>query len=149
VQSKICSIIIISSVLAFALIAGIPAAFVNISAQGEGGNTGERTGGEGMTGGSDFHFESNVSETNTQIIARELNELSETEIRDYPLADLPLEDIKAVFMILDSGNLSKVLLNINDITIKNIYDKFTPMTFNNIIKKISESSKIKIHNRVQ
>ncbi|HYZ96604.1 MAG TPA: hypothetical protein VE524_08405, partial [Nitrososphaeraceae archaeon] len=48
--------VIISSVLAFALIAGIPAAFVNVLAQGEGGNggggEGGMTGGEGgMTGG--------------------------------------------------------------------------------------------------
>jgi hypothetical protein len=42
---------IISSFLVFALIAGIPAAFVNILAQGEGGNTGGMPGGEGMTGG--------------------------------------------------------------------------------------------------
>ena len=43
--------VIISSILAFALIAGIPAAFVNVLAQGEGGNGG---GGEGgMTGGGD------------------------------------------------------------------------------------------------
>ena len=42
---------IISSLVVFTLIAGIPAAFVNISAQGEGGNTGGMPGGEGMTGG--------------------------------------------------------------------------------------------------
>ena len=40
--------IVISSVLAFALIAGIPAAFVNVLAQGDGGNGG---GEGGMTGG--------------------------------------------------------------------------------------------------
>ena len=49
--------VIISSILAFALIAGIPAAFVNVLAQGEGGNggggEGGMTGGEGgMTGGN-------------------------------------------------------------------------------------------------
>jgi hypothetical protein len=42
---------IILSFLVFALIIGIPAAFVSISAQGEGGNTGGMPGGEGMTGG--------------------------------------------------------------------------------------------------
>ena len=50
-QAKIHSIVI-SSVLAFALIAaGIPAAFVSVLAQGEGGGTGGMPGGEGMTGG--------------------------------------------------------------------------------------------------
>jgi hypothetical protein len=43
--------VIISSILAFALIAGIPAAFVSVLAQGEGGDTGGMPGGEGMTGG--------------------------------------------------------------------------------------------------
>ena len=46
--------VIISSILAFALIAGIPAAFVNVLAQGEGGgDDGGMTGGGegGMTGG--------------------------------------------------------------------------------------------------
>ncbi|MGE0242802.1 MAG: hypothetical protein AB7F53_02440, partial [Nitrososphaeraceae archaeon] len=55
-DSKI-NTIIISSILAFALIAGIPAAFVNVLAQGDGGSdTGGMTGGSdtgGMTGGSD------------------------------------------------------------------------------------------------
>jgi hypothetical protein len=51
--------VIISSILAFALIAGIPAAFVNVLAQGEGGNggggEGGMTGGEGgMTGGGNM-----------------------------------------------------------------------------------------------
>ena len=49
-ESKIQSIVI-SSILAFALIAGIPAAFVSVLAQGEGGDTGGMPGGEGMTGG--------------------------------------------------------------------------------------------------
>ena len=43
--------IIISSILAFAIIAGIPSAFVSVLAQGEGGDTGGMPGGEGMTGG--------------------------------------------------------------------------------------------------
>ena len=52
-ESKIHSIII-TSILAFALIAGIPAAFVSVLAQGDGGmtgNTGGDTSGGGTTGG--------------------------------------------------------------------------------------------------
>ena len=51
-ESKIHSTIVITSILAFALIAtvGIPAAFVSVSGQGEGGGTGGMPGGEGMTG---------------------------------------------------------------------------------------------------
>ncbi|MDF2736691.1 MAG: hypothetical protein K0S93_547, partial [Nitrososphaeraceae archaeon] len=41
-DSKI-NAVIISSILAFALIAGIPAAFVNVLAQGEGGGEGGMT----------------------------------------------------------------------------------------------------------
>ena len=51
-ESKIQSIVI-SSILAFALIAGIPAAFVSVLAQGEDGGEGGNGGGEGgMTGGA-------------------------------------------------------------------------------------------------
>ena len=42
---------IFTSILALALIAGIPTIFVSISAQGEGGGSGGMPGGEGMTGG--------------------------------------------------------------------------------------------------
>ena len=50
-ESKIHSTIVITSILAFALIAAvIPTAFVSVSAQGEGGGTGGMPGGEGMTG---------------------------------------------------------------------------------------------------
>ena len=54
-DSKLHSIII-SSILAFALIAGIPAAFVSVLAQGEDGDTGGMTAGTGnatgLTGGA-------------------------------------------------------------------------------------------------
>ena len=49
-QAKIHSIII-SSILAFALIAGIPAAFVSVLAQGEDGDTGGMTAGAGNASG--------------------------------------------------------------------------------------------------
>ena len=45
------NLMIFTSILALALIAGIPTIFVSISAQGEGGGSGGMPGGEGMTGG--------------------------------------------------------------------------------------------------
>ena len=87
--------------------------------------------------------------SNGQIIATELIGLNQSEIKDYPLTDLPPDEIKAVFTILNSGNLSKVLLNIEDNDIKNIYDKLTPRTFDKIIQKISEPSKSKIKSKLQ
>jgi hypothetical protein len=52
-KSKLCiTTAISSSILAFALIAGIiPETLVSVLAQGEGGGTGGMPGGEGMTGG--------------------------------------------------------------------------------------------------
>jgi hypothetical protein len=50
---------IISSLLAFTLIAGIPGAFVSVLAQGEGDNTGGMPGGGGMTGGGGMSAETN------------------------------------------------------------------------------------------
>ena len=99
---------------------------------------------------SDFNFNNNdLILSNAHLIATELSELNQSEIKDYPFIDLPAEEIKAIFMILDSDNLSKVLLNIDDIAIKNIYDKLTPMAFNKLIEKILESNKTKMQIRVQ
>ena len=58
---------IISSLVVFALFAGIPAAFVNISAQGEGGNTGGMPGGEGMTGGGGMSADTSEMQTDEGI----------------------------------------------------------------------------------
>jgi hypothetical protein len=113
---------------------------------------------------SDFNFLSGATNTtgnlsdfptghtfsaNTRLIADDILLYNETEIRDYPLTDLPIEEIKAVFMILDSGNLSKLLLNIDDIAIKNIYEELTPVSFNKLIEDIPESTKREILNRIQ
>ena len=42
---------VIASILAFILFAGVTTSFVSVLAQGEGGDTGGMPGGEGMTGG--------------------------------------------------------------------------------------------------
>ena len=49
-DSKLNSMVI-ASILAFILFAGVTTSFVSILAQGEGGDTGGMPGGEGMTGG--------------------------------------------------------------------------------------------------
>ena len=49
-DSKLNSMVI-ASILAFVLFAGVTTSFVSVLAQGEGGNTGGMPGGEGMTGG--------------------------------------------------------------------------------------------------
>ena len=98
----------------------------------------------------DFNFTNNsLVYSNAELIAEDITFYNETEIKDYPLEYLSSEEIKAVFMILDSGNLSKVLLNIDDNNIKNIYDKLTPMTFDKIIQKIPESDRTKIKSKLK
>lgn len=49
-DSKLNSVVI-ASILAFVLFAGVTTSFVSVLAQGEGGDTGGMPGGEGMTGG--------------------------------------------------------------------------------------------------
>ena len=49
-DSKLNSMVI-ASILAFILFAGVTTSFVSVLAQGEGGDTGGMPGGEGMTGG--------------------------------------------------------------------------------------------------
>ena len=88
---------------------------------------------------SDFNFTERqlpLFSSNAHLIAKELIELDETEIKDYPLTDLPVDDIKAVFTILDSGNLSKVLLNIPADQLKEIQNKLSSEEFDNILKRL-------------
>jgi Mg/Co/Ni transporter MgtE len=81
-------------------------------------------------------FQSTNFSSNSKLIAQELILYNETEIKDYPLTDLPSEEIKAVFSILDSGNLSKVLLNVPQENIKEIKNKLSDEEFGNILNRL-------------
>lgn len=84
----------------------------------------------------------------SSIIAKELVGLNESEIKDYPFSDLPSKDIKAVFMILDSGNITKVLLNIPVNEIKEIQNKLSEEEFNNILNRVSIENQTQIKERI-
>lgn len=87
----------------------------------------------------DFNFS-----TNAKLIAQEISLYNETEIRDYPLSDLPTEEIKSVFNVLDSGNLSKVLLNMPVNDIKKIQKQLSDDEFNSILKRLPNETSIVI-----
>jgi hypothetical protein len=125
--------LITSYLLFFVLIIIISETFENVLAQGQGSDV----------GGFNSNFESNA-----QNIAEELGEWNETEIRDYPLTDLPIEEIKAVFMILDSGNITKVLLNIPVNDIQEIQNKLSEDEFNNILNRVSIENQTQIKERI-
>ena len=100
------------------------------------------------TNTSDFNSRDNNFSPNAMIIALDIALYNQTEIKDYPLTDLAPEEIKAVFNILDSGNVTKVLLNIPVNDIKEIQDKLPAEEFNNILNKVSIKNQIQIKERI-
>lgn len=86
---------------------------------------------------SDFDNPDTNFLSNAEIIAQEISLYTDTEIKDYPLADLPAEEIKAVFMILDLGNITKILLNIPVNDIQEIQNKLSEEEFNSILNRVS------------
>ena len=101
----------------------------------------ESTTGDFGNGGGDFS-------PNAKLIAEDIIMYNETEIKDYPLTDLPVDDIKAVFTILDSGNLSKVLLNIPADQLKEIQNKLSSEEFNNILKRLPKDNENQISKKL-
>ena len=81
---------------------------------------------------SDFNF----SGSNAQLVTRELTSLNKTEIKDYPLTDLPVGEIKRVFHFLDGKNVAKVLLNLPVNDIKKIQKQLSDDEFNSILNRL-------------
>ena len=96
----------------------------------------------------DFNSQDNNFSPNAMIIAQDMELYNETEIKEYPLTDLPPEEIKAVFSILDSGNITKVLLNIPGNDIKEIQNILSEDEFNNIMNKVSIENQTQIKERI-
>ena len=82
------------------------------------------------------------------MIVQDILHYNQTEIKDYPLTDLPPEDIKSVFMILDSGNITKVLLNIPVNDIHEIQNKLSEEEFNNILNRVTIENQTQIKERI-
>ena len=95
----------------------------------------------------DFNNDDNFS-PNAMVIVQDILHYNQTEIKDYPLTDLPPEDIKSVFMILDSGNITKVLLNIPVNDIHEIQNMLSEEEFNNILNRVSIENQTQIKERI-
>jgi hypothetical protein len=85
---------------------------------------------------------------NAKLIAQDIALYNEKEIKDYPLTDLPSSEIKAVFRVLDSGNIIKILLNIPVNDLKEIQNTLSEEEFNNILTRISIEKQTQIKERI-
>lgn len=74
-----------------------------------------------------------IEPSDAKIIAQKIISYNETQIKDYPISDLPPENLKAVFSILNPGNLSKIFTNISVEELNNIKDKLSIEEFENIL----------------
>ena len=86
--------------------------------------------------------------SNSKLIVQEIIDLNETEIKDYPLTDLAPEELKEVLNMLDSGNLSKVLLNIPIEEIKEIQKQLSSNEFNKILNRLPNDTSIAIKKNI-
>ena len=86
-------------------------------------------------------FSSPDISSNAKLIADDIALYNETEIKDYPLTDLQPEEIKAVFAILNPGNVSKVLISISDEGLDDIKNKLSKEEFNNILNTLPNETK--------
>jgi hypothetical protein len=113
---------------------------------GSGGDDGDGSGGDDGDAGSNSNDDK--FQLTTEQIANELNSLTPQEIREYPLADLTAEEIESVFGYLSSGDLASILLNIPQTSIIELRNIVTPVTFSEIISRITEPDRTQIENRV-
>ena len=90
---------------------------------------------------SPLDFSSPDISSNAKLIADDIALYNETEIKDYPLTDLQPEEIKAVFAILNPGNVSKVLISISDEGLDDIKNKLSKEEFNNILNTLPNETK--------
>ena len=96
----------------------------------------------------DFKNGANFS-TIAKLVAEDIRLYDENEIEGYPLAELSSNDIESVFIMLDSGNISKLLLNLNLDTVKEVKNKISIEEFDNILNKLSNETKNLINERIQ
>jgi len=83
----------------------------------------------------------------TTLIAKDLSNLSPTDIKDYDLKDLSTDEMKSVLCMLTPGNLTKVLTNIPVEDLLYLMDKLTPQTFLNILRILPAENSTQIINR--
>jgi hypothetical protein len=85
---------------------------------------------------------------NTERIAMELTELTPTEVSQYPITNLPAEDIKLAFGCLNPLSLAKVLLNIPQEDLIGVKNKLTPPTFNQTLNRLFEADRTQVEDRL-
>ena len=71
------------------------------------------------------------------IIAEDLKNIGENEVKDYPLVSLKDEELKLIFNLLDPTTLTNVLMNITPSDIQKIQEKIILSEYNKIVNKIS------------
>ena len=77
-----------------------------------------------------------IESSDAKIIAQKIISYNETQIKDYPISDLSSVELKAVFAILNPGNLSKIFINISVEELNNIKNKLSIEEFENILNML-------------
>ena len=92
-----------------------------------------------------------IGKTKSLIAERALNDLTRltsSEVKDYPLSDLSVEDIEDVLRGLSSSHLDKILSSISNEQLNTIRSKLPSDIFTEILDKLEEDVRIEIENRL-
>jgi len=82
--------------------------------------------------------------TSAALIAKDLTALSPSEIKEYGITDLSIDDLRIALNLLDKENLGKVLSNIPSEDLATIRKKIGPSTFDPILEKLSENDRVNV-----
>ena len=80
-------------------------------------------------------------------MAKELSDLNPKEIEIYGLSDYPRFVIQQALVFLNSGNLTKVLLNLPPDELMRIKSDLGPVNFNHILSLVLEPNRTEILNK--
>jgi hypothetical protein len=92
-----------------------------------------------------------IGKTKSLIAQRVLNDLSHltpSEVKDYPLSDLSVEDLEDVLKGLSSSNLAKILSSISNEQLNNIKSKLPSDIFTEILDKLEEDVRTEVTDRL-
>jgi hypothetical protein len=96
-------------------------------------------------------FDQNTSNghlTNPQLVEKELTNLSEDQIKEYPLRNVPIDELVIVLNNLSVQDLEKTLLNIPAEDLQEIFGKLSDDKLQSILNKVPIETRSDILNRI-
>lgn len=76
----------------------------------------------------------------SDLVVKELKNLSSVQLAEYPLQELSSDDILTTFKLLSDETLEKVLTSIKSDNLKIIFDKILPLDYESILERVNQQT---------